>query len=546
MRFCTFSQVGKRGHVPSRVLPMENHSTFAFSKEGRPRPGILIFIHCSLPNIRAEGALYFLETSSSSSTFALGSFDINELSSPCPHSPTAMRNLSDILNPVPRSETPEQNVDPHSHRTDYPKGHTRFASLSSPLHALALAAEEHGSPPMNSPTSPHFTGASFPRVEHRRDSTSSSGPGANQHVHPHSPLSSASNPARPENMPPPRFDQHQHQNLQGVARRLSDIADGHAIHLPPLRRSSGEDREFAGAGHSIESYSIFPHHPTSRPAEQESKDDCEVNMTDPSEVNRDATVPSPVTSPPPIENHRSPEPQQEPHVKSEFTGVTPTMTNFPSPTPTRGMSSPRLGTQTSRTNSFKDKPTESQLTPPPTQAVGALLYPSQQSAHETDPKKSFATAKMEKKVEKKGTASIVKKPARRKADTKSKDGTPLSQRSITPVSSRASKTPAPGVGRKQASATPLHSSPPPSSAGAGHEGDDDDGSTELFCICRKPDDHTWMIACDGPCEDWFHGRCVNMDEEKGKLIDKYFCMYEKNPTLCLPLSAEFCDSSSPR
>ena len=47
---------------------------------------------------------------------------------------------------------------------------------------------------------------------------------------------------------------------------------------------------------------------------------------------------------------------------------------------------------------------------------------------------------------------------------------------------------------------------------------------EVFCICRKPDNHTWMIGCDGGCEDWFHGKCVNIKEEDAALIDKYICM----------------------
>ena len=457
-----------------------------------------------------------------------------------------MGNFSHILNPLPRSDTLEQHPDPRPHRRDHHKGHARFASLSSPLHALALAAEEHGSPPMNSPTSPPFPGASFPRTEHRRDSTSSLGAGATQHILPQSPLSAPSLSAHLENMAPPRFDQHQHPTHQGVARRLSDIADGHAIQLPPLRRSSGEDREYAGPGHPIESYSIFSHHTSSRPAEQLVKDEQDVNMTDASEVNRDAPVPSPVASPPPIQHHHSPEAQQEPQVKSEFTRVTPTIMSFPSPTPTQDVSSPRQGAQTPRTNSIKDKPTESQPSPLPKQAVGALLYPPQQSPHPADSKKALAAAKMDKKVEKKGTASTVKKPVRRKTDTKGKDGTPLSQRSGTPASSRASKTPAPGAGRKQTSATPLQSSPPPSSAGVGHEGDDDDDNTDLFCVCRKPDDHTWMIACDGPCEDWFHGRCVDMDEEKGKLIDKYFCMYLDRFAFCLPTAFFFTSETHTR
>ena len=62
---------------------------------------------------------------------------------------------------------------------------------------------------------------------------------------------------------------------------------------------------------------------------------------------------------------------------------------------------------------------------------------------------------------------------------------------------------------------------------AAEEGDDDgssaDDSADVFCICRRPDNHKWMIACDGGCEDWFHGSCVHIKEEDGNLIDKYIC-----------------------
>ncbi|OAL75138.1 hypothetical protein A7D00_0736 [Trichophyton violaceum] len=53
--------------------------------------------------------------------------------------------------------------------------------------------------------------------------------------------------------------------------------------------------------------------------------------------------------------------------------------------------------------------------------------------------------------------------------------------------------------------------------------DEDIDESALFCICRKPDNHTWMIACDGGCEDWFHGRCMNIDPKDADLIDKYIC-----------------------
>jgi hypothetical protein len=47
---------------------------------------------------------------------------------------------------------------------------------------------------------------------------------------------------------------------------------------------------------------------------------------------------------------------------------------------------------------------------------------------------------------------------------------------------------------------------------------------ELFCICRKPEDGTWMISCDGGCNGRFHGGCVNINENDVDFIDKYICM----------------------
>lgn len=121
---------------------------------------------------------------------------------------------------------------------------------------------------------------------------------------------------------------------------------------------------------------------------------------------------------------------------------------------------------------------------------------------------------------KKGTASSVKPAAKkRKLDNESVDGTPSVQRSGTPATSRASNTPAPKF-RKQNSVTPARSS---SVANGAEDEDGSEEDTEAYCICRKPDDHTLMIACDGPCEDWFHARCVSMDSAKAKLIYKWYC-----------------------
>ncbi|KAJ6071897.1 hypothetical protein N7499_009911 [Penicillium canescens] len=125
---------------------------------------------------------------------------------------------------------------------------------------------------------------------------------------------------------------------------------------------------------------------------------------------------------------------------------------------------------------------------------------------------------------KKGTA---KKPAPKKrkvndADADSVDG----RRSNTPVS-RTSKTP----GKKQGSVS-IAGSPAPEEKkkprkkgpkAAAEDDDDDFDENAVFCICRRPDNHTWMIGCDGDCDDWYHGKCVNMHPRDADLIDRYIC-----------------------
>jgi COMPASS component SPP1 len=55
------------------------------------------------------------------------------------------------------------------------------------------------------------------------------------------------------------------------------------------------------------------------------------------------------------------------------------------------------------------------------------------------------------------------------------------------------------------------------------ENDDDVDPNAVFCICRKPDDHTFMIGCEGPCQDWYHGHCVKINESQQERIDVYMC-----------------------
>ena len=123
-------------------------------------------------------------------------------------------------------------------------------------------------------------------------------------------------------------------------------------------------------------------------------------------------------------------------------------------------------------------------------------------------------------VKKKGTAKTTK-PSNKKRRIE-EDGTKA--RSVTPTSR-------PGISRggkkgSQAGTPALQSSPGPEDTADGH-GDDDDGDSSedhnLYCICKKPDNHKWMIGCDGGCDDWFHGDCVNMKQADEGLVDKFIC-----------------------
>jgi hypothetical protein len=131
-------------------------------------------------------------------------------------------------------------------------------------------------------------------------------------------------------------------------------------------------------------------------------------------------------------------------------------------------------------------------------------------------------------VTKKGTAKPrpTKKPRLTESDSISDRSTPFRSPSATPVT--ATRAPMSKLKRQISAATSPASSraaseaasPSPSAADTPGSSNDDG---EVFCICRRGDNHTWMIACDGECEEWYHGKCVNIRERDGDLIDKYIC-----------------------
>ncbi|KAI7369328.1 hypothetical protein KC328_g17981, partial [Hortaea werneckii] len=147
----------------------------------------------------------------------------------------------------------------------------------------------------------------------------------------------------------------------------------------------------------------------------------------------------------------------------------------------------------------------------------------------TDEKPAAAPSKKRPAPTKKGTATVSKK----KKTTATAAAPANKKRKVD----RASETPS---ARKSSAlkATATGSSPAPSSirsrspAADGEEEEEDEefdededveGSGEFYCICRKPDNGTFMIGCDGTCDDWYHGKCVGVEERDKNLIDAYYC-----------------------
>lgn len=133
-------------------------------------------------------------------------------------------------------------------------------------------------------------------------------------------------------------------------------------------------------------------------------------------------------------------------------------------------------------------------------------------------------------INKKGTAKIKSSTPSKKLKLSDSDRTPTRSPSVTPAQQKMPsklKTTA-NVASVSSRASSRQPSPTPSASIGTPASSNDDG--EVFCICRKGDNHTWMIACDGPCEEWYHGKCIGIRERDGELIDKFFCpmCQEKN------------------
>lgn len=57
----------------------------------------------------------------------------------------------------------------------------------------------------------------------------------------------------------------------------------------------------------------------------------------------------------------------------------------------------------------------------------------------------------------------------------------------------------------------------------------------MYCLCRKPDDGDFMVGCDF-CNEWYHGKCVNISRKQAQSIKRYSCpkCVSKHPIVYAP------------
>ncbi|KAI4753660.1 hypothetical protein E4T52_14193 [Aureobasidium sp. EXF-3400] len=186
------------------------------------------------------------------------------------------------------------------------------------------------------------------------------------------------------------------------------------------------------------------------------------------------------------------------------------------PTTSRIRHAPEHSTITSLKHEHSSRtqsPLRESSVPVPSTEMAAAVIPSAPPKR-SHKKKGVAAAA----VTKRSTAAPAKRSHKKKV---------VASSTATPAQS----SPAPRSVRDASS--PARSSPDVDGNGdqhfSGDEGEEEDGGvisdTDLYCICRKPDTGTFMIGCDGGCDDWFHGKCVNISQEWKSLIDKYICPF---------------------
>lgn len=437
-----------------------------------------------------------------------------------------MTKLSELLNPAPNSNTVLESPSKFAKETYRHKGHDRHPSLTSPLEALAIVATNSSS--LRSPTKPS-------------GQSPSSSTGLQYLLPSSSPVQTASNHTSPQFA----------NNLSGQELSYPQAADAssHAFHpggerkspatrenneLPKLVPEQSSTTQTPDLFNKIEprEHKVVDNFWQSLSGERSEKSP-KIEANSPKRLITKFEDPNMISLPPVSGstsfNSASNLPAgeliaEQQDIKSELGNIIgPTELTSSTLIPTTPLAKTRLTSMQGGASATASGPSAESGDIFNRARETANVSLARSDVRELQPQKKRPVPKNGQRAEKRGIASVVKKPSvkRRKTRDDSVDSTP--RRSGTPASSHASRTPAPR-NRKQNSLTPFQSSPAPAAKEEEILDDEEvDDDPDLFCICRKPDDHKWMIACDGGCEDWFHGRCVEMNERDGNLIDKYIC-----------------------
>ncbi|KAK4692510.1 hypothetical protein P7C71_g4711, partial [Lecanoromycetidae sp. Uapishka_2] len=438
-----------------------------------------------------------------------------------------MSKLSELLNPAPTSTSQQSStappapqvqplvIDGRDHRTPSMShaspSHTRIPSLTSPgLDALADLASNTA--PILSPTTHHHSnsfGSYQPSYERYGSRPVSS------HTLP--PLGEGSLNGTGHQQPAYSSGLGQYHHPGSDERRVEE-SSGTATTLPPLHGSPTEQHYSSG----FEQLSEASKHVNGGPQD---------SFTFPSLqsegliVTRDQDMPdasatTQIRQPSPGPSLQS---TNLPAAQTDQVEVKAELTENPLPT-SQIESEVKEGPGAILAQSFttmgspapknlKDIKKDGSNTPTPMPTENAAVPPPSKPKPEKTNKKRPAPSSTNKK----GTANTVKRShKKRKIEPENGENTPSAQRTGTPATSRASMTPA-LQNRKQGSVTPARSS---SATRGDDESEEDDNA--IYCICRKPDDHNLMIGCDGPCGDWYHTKCVNMEGGKHRLISVWY------------------------
>lgn len=451
-----------------------------------------------------------------------------------------MSRLSELLNPAPLNNVNGPQSPPPTHQpsidpdraTPHPEDDQsirstivftgnapRRQSITSPLDALAAAATSSAPMPSSSRSTTNFVDAHHPTLPTPLTRPTSS------HASPPRSFELPPVPQNPGHFSPGLEQYHQATSDEVKARRMSnDMVGDTSRVLPPLTQIQPEKEPLAAIVNARSHNDAGALDSTSQSPDAEQRTSpSEVKSPVPEQIRQPSLGPSESIPDPALPNTQT----EQVQVKTEVTDVPSHITAMANQKSAHVASSPATNSRRPSatadglpiSKSIADLKSEASYEPSPATANAEASTRNTSEKPKAPPSKKRAAPK-------KGTASTMKPAAKKRkietAKTESVASSPALPRNGTPASSRASKTPAP-KNQRQGSETPARSS---SVLKSNEDEDDDDmdiDENEQFCICRGPDDHTWMIACDGGCDDWFHGRCVNMDEKDGKLIDKYIC-----------------------